>query len=104
MTTRRREVVRDHMTTTRVPLGILSGDGWVAEHTAEDKTRTIYPLLGWLVTADGECLPLPRSIDSTWIVRPRTTSDDTAIAASAKRMRPETTTAPGANWNQRYWI
>ena len=90
--------------TTPAPLGILPGDSWVAEHQAEDKTRTVLLLLGWLVTAEGECLPLPRSIDSTWIVRPRTASDDASIAASAMRLRPQANSAPGTNWNQRYWI
>jgi hypothetical protein len=104
MTTRRREVVADHTKTTTAPLGILPGDSWVAELTHEDKTRTVLPLVGWLVTADGEIHPLPRSIDSTWVVRPRTANDEAAIAVSARNLRPETKPAPGSNWNQRYWI
>jgi len=83
------------MTTGIASLGLLGGDGWVVEHIAEDKTRTIYPLVGWLVTADFQVHPLP-SLDSSWVVRPRTANDEQMIAASAKRLRPSNS---NQNWS-----
>ncbi len=79
-----------------LPLGVLPGAGWVIERTHEDGTRSVMPLAGWLVQRDGELRPLPLSLGSDWIVRPRTQSDDDAIAATARRLRPSTT---NTNWN-----
>jgi hypothetical protein len=67
----------------------LPGNSWVIEKRADDGTLTILPLVGWLVTDDGELLPLPRSLDASWITRPRTPDDDRVIASSAARMRPK---------------
>jgi len=66
--------------------GILPGDGWVIERIEDDNVHTVFPLVGWLVTADGQVHPLP-STDSTWTVRPRTADDERLIAASATRLR-----------------
>ena len=71
-------------------IGVLPGTGWVAEHDDGNGIRTVVPLVGSLVTADGEVHPLPRSLDASWIIRPRIPDDERLIRTSAGRMGPAT--------------
>lgn len=68
------------------PIGVLPGGLWVVERIDDDNIFTVFPLVGWLVTADHQVHPLPPS-DSSWTVRPRTDDDERLIAASARRLR-----------------
>lgn len=54
----------------QVPAVIPAND-WVAERVDENSTRSVLPVVGWLVTTDGELRALPLSLDDTWTIRPR---------------------------------
>jgi len=71
-------------------IGVLPADGWVTEKVDSDGTRDVIPLVGWLVTADGDVLPLPRTLDKTWTIRPRMPDDERLIRTTAARLRPKT--------------
>jgi hypothetical protein len=70
-------------------LAIIPATDWVTERT-QDGTRTVLPLVAWLVTAEGELKPLPLSLGDEWIVRPRTADDDRLLKNSGSRLRPHT--------------
>ncbi len=76
---------------------VISGTGFVTEHTAADGTRTVLPLIAWQIV-DGEVYPLPRSLSADTIVRPAIEGDDRLIRATAARMRPQKTNKN--DWNQ----
>lgn len=60
----------------------------MAGRVGEDGVPTVLPLVGWLVTPEGEVRPLPLSLDATWTIRPRVAEDDARISTTANRMRP----------------
>ena len=70
-----------------VPVAIPAPE-FVAEKVDENSVRTVLPLVGWLVTPEGEVVPLPRSLDASWVIRARVADDDARIAMTAERMRP----------------
>ena len=72
---------------TLTPLTVLPGDGYVAERLDENGVRTVLPLAGWIVSPDGELLPLPRSMGADWVIRPATANDPGLISTTASRMQ-----------------
>jgi hypothetical protein len=75
------------------PLGpaVLPANNWVTEKMGEDGIPTLLPLVGWLVTKEGELRPLPPSLDESWTLRPRAADDERLISAASSRMRPANT-------------
>ena len=67
---------------------VLPANNWVTERIDENGIRTVLPLIGWLVSADGEVRPLPLSMDATWTIRPRVEEDEKRISMTADRLRP----------------
>lgn len=76
---------------------VLAANNWVAEKMGEDGLATVLPLVGWMVTDEGELRPLPLSLDASWTIRPRCVDDDRLISVTASRMRP--TSDRQSEWN-----
>lgn len=59
---------------------------WVIERN-DGVDRTVMPLAGWGVTADGDLVALPVAATTGWVVRPRVPSDQAAIEKAASGLR-----------------
>jgi hypothetical protein len=72
-------------------IGTLPGAGFVIEQVTADGTRSVLPLAGWGVTAEGAVLPLPLSLGDNWQVRPEVSEDGRLIrTTSIRAQRPQT--------------
>jgi hypothetical protein len=70
---------------------VLPGDGWVVERMHEDGSKSVFPLVGWAVTDEGDILALPLSLGPEWSARPATDGDGPLIRRSGARLaqRPQ---------------
>jgi hypothetical protein len=94
----RRYEATNHLPSPQVS-AVLPANDWVAERVDENNVRSVLPLVGWLVTAEGELRPLPLSLDATWTIRPRrVTEDSRLIDATAVRLRSTTKNRQNDPW------